>query len=357
MVEATNSQSGPHSKPRSFATLVVEILITGTLFIPPAHAGALRWSLPIESRGEFEISNPTGQTAEAYRKDFGAGTATGIAETRFEIPAHSRRSFSAQTAGNPAVVDIATNQARVQWRTPSGRRVDLPAGQSNSLFYPQGVPRVSGELIIVNLSSQSQDGRILSRKSENDGQELFRFRLGGRESLKLDVGGLPGTAFFESFSIETTFNAQSFVKGAGDDLVTVAQLRNNPAPLPAPRGRYFVVANSDRSAAYLVDLTDAAMIAEARAQIRQPDTYLPRILVAEIEVNQSGDNRNWDDKLKHPWSWRVGRPLRFASLASQACDGHPQQVEDRLESWLSGAATGGRPVICFWGYQIVEEIP
>lgn len=345
MNDATKSQSGCHHRP---ALLLLALVLAG-----PA-APAARWVLPAETRVRVEIVNPTADSLEAYRKDFTRGPQSVVTEAAIALPARATRVIDASVGDQVSVLDVpAAGAVRVRGFDERGRAFALGAGQSNHLYFPARASRNSGELVITNLSSQSQDGRILSRKPGEDGLELRRFRIGGREALKLDPAGFSGTAF----AIESVFNLQAHVKTAPDATPEFAELRPNPRALPAPAGRYFVVADSGRSAAYLVDLTDPAMIAEARRQLREPDVYHPRILIAEIGVNAVGDNRNWDDKTRHPWSWRIATPLRFAALASQACDGHPQQLEDQLEAWLSGAYTGGRPVICFWGYQVVEELP
>lgn len=344
MVAKTKSQSGPYFR-LGFFTALTAILIAANV------ADAARWTLPANESGQVSIVNPSRDLVEVYRKDFQAAPGT-VSETASRLPARQTLKMDVSLGLELSVIEIpALSKATVKFTNAQGLAQELGSGQSNHLSFTSQATRNSGELVLTNLSSQSQDGRILSRKPGHEGQELQRVHLGGREVLKLPMTGLSGSAF----SIESEFNLQAHIKDGSN--LEFATLRLNHRALPAPQGRYFVVANSNRSAAYLVDLTDPAMISEARLQIQEPEIYHPRILVAEIGVNHVGDNRNWDDKTRHPWSWRISVPLRFASLASQACDGHPQQVEDQLKAWLTGDYTGGRPVICFWGYQVVQELP
>ncbi|MBX3018466.1 MAG: hypothetical protein KF767_11285 [Bdellovibrionaceae bacterium] len=340
MVAKTNSQSGSYHP----ALLLIALLSVGSTTL------AARYVLPAESTGKIELRNPTGETLEIYRKDFSTGTQS-LTEVAHRISPRTTLSLPVSVGTQLSVIDVPDFvKSPLQFTDAQGNLRALSGGQSNHLYFPARAARNSGELVITNLSSQSHDGRILSRKPGEEGLELRRFRVSGREVLKLDLSGFSGTAF----AIESDFSLQAHIKSAP---LEFAELRPNARALPAPRGRYFVLSNSSRTASYLVDLADPAMIAAAREQIRDPETYLPRILVAEVGVNLLNDNRNWDDKTQHPWSWRIAQPIRFASLASQACDGHPQQLEDQLEAWLSGAYTGGRPIICFWGYQVVEELP
>lgn len=56
------------------------------------------------------------------------------------------------------------------------------------------------------------------------------------------------------------------------------------------------------------------------------------------------------------WSWHISKVFRFAELASQSCDGSPQFIEDILPAWVGGVFNGGSTTICFWGYQVTEEL-
>jgi hypothetical protein len=349
MVEATNSQHGTFSKswPFSGTKLLAGVLV----LLIESQALAVRWVLPPETAVDVEVVNGSRDNIDLYRKNFGQTVASPDEESLM-VPAGQTVNLKLKVPNALNLLEVISGSLKLRYTNPQTlSSIDLPSGQSNHLVFQARAPRNSGELVVTNLSSQCQDGRILSRKSGSTETELLRFQLKAREVLSLGGVGLSGTAF----SIQSNLNISAILKNNAD--IAVAELKPNHLPLPAPRGRYFVLGNDSRTAGYLVDLTDPAMIAAARAQIKNPEILQSRILIAEVGAISNLANRNWYDKLQHPWSWQITQPLRFASLASQFCDGHPQQVEDQLENWLNGGHTGGRPIICFWGYQVLEELP
>lgn len=351
MDQQTNSQCGTLTNSTSCQRLA-GFLVAGLvqLFGVDCLAQQARWILPPGAEARLEIQNMNRESVDIYTKEFAA--AGGPREVSIQLPAGQMMTVDLKTTMQLTLIESINELLKVKWTEHKNQSSQyLPVGQSNHLHFPAAASLQEGELIVTNLSSQSQDGRILTRKSDSAETIFAPFRLKGREVLSLGRFGLPGTAF----SIQAPFNMMAYYKTLRR--THFAELRKNQNPLPAPQGRYFVLGNSKKSVGYLVDLVDPAMIDAARLQIKDPENFQSRILLAEISVNQNLENRNWYDKLQSPWSWRIEKPLRFASLASQACDGHPQMVEDHLEAWLNGAHSGGRPIICFWGYQVLEELP
>lgn len=318
----------------------------------PVLAGAGRWVLPPGVSAEVQISNSSRYELELYTKELPAAGPS--SEQGVVLPAGQTVSVKLKTNQSVNLMDAMTDSLKLLWIDQnSGQQQTLPHGQGNLMYFTPSALSEEGELVLTNLSSQSQDGRILSRRPDSLTPASQPFILKSREVLSINGAGLSGSAFLQ---ISASYNISAHWKSR--QRIEFPDLGLNPNPLPPPQGRYFVVGNEKRSIGYLVDLTDPTMIAEAREQIRKPDNLQARILIAEIAVNQNLENRNWYDKHKHPWSWKIVRPIRFASLASQVCDGHPQMIEDQLEAWLGGAGGhGGRPVICLWSYQVLEELP
>ncbi|MBC7465158.1 MAG: hypothetical protein H7256_04140 [Bdellovibrio sp.] len=113
---------------------------------------------------------------------------------------------------------------------------------------------------------------------------------------------------------------------------------------------YFVVAARDNSGdQFIIQVTNDAMIAKAREQITNPT--LEKIVFARIQKGNSGFNRNWSKKEKPLWSWSTAEVTNISDIGSTACNGFPQAVEDRVESWSKDP---GR--ICFWSYRIKKEL-
>jgi hypothetical protein len=115
-------------------------------------------------------------------------------------------------------------------------------------------------------------------------------------------------------------------------------------------GHYFLVAPRDSlSESFIVKISDPEMVKRARELVANP--ALEKMLFAKIEKGDQGFNRNWSKKDKSFWSWSATEVTNFADLGSTACNGAPQIVEDRLESWVKDP---GR--ICFWNYRIKKEL-
>lgn len=114
---------------------------------------------------------------------------------------------------------------------------------------------------------------------------------------------------------------------------------------------YFVVGPRDGSGGdqFIIQVIDTAMIAKAREQISNP--RLEKIVFAKIQKGHSGFNRNWSKKEKSFWSWSTAEVTNISDIGSTACNGFPQIVEDRMDTWLQDPGN-----ICFWSYRIKKEL-
>ena len=123
----------------------------------------------------------------------------------------------------------------------------------------------------------------------------------------------------------------------------------------APAMRYFLFTSRypDTHESFVVPIQNPKLIQESLAQIANPGTA--RLLVARIEKSAAAAaalNRDFSSPLKTPWSWQVIEAQNYADLAHISCNGTPQIVEERLNSWMS--ETGG--TICFWNYRVTREL-
>ncbi|MBC7419762.1 MAG: hypothetical protein H7328_03445 [Bdellovibrio sp.] len=116
------------------------------------------------------------------------------------------------------------------------------------------------------------------------------------------------------------------------------------------KAAYFVVApNQVGGDSYIVKITNSDMILRAREQVAHPN--LEQIVFAKVQKGASGFNRNWSKREKSFWSWSVSEVTNFADIGSTSCNGIPQSLEDRVDSWVKQPGQ-----ICFWSYRIKEEL-
>lgn len=101
---------------------------------------------------------------------------------------------------------------------------------------------------------------------------------------------------------------------------------------------------------FIVKITNPEMIQKAKSLIANPQSE--KIVFAKVKKGYDGFNRNWSKKEKSFWSWSVAEVTNFADIGSTACNGMPQIIEDRLDSWLKDPGK-----ICFWNYRLKKEIP
>lgn len=113
---------------------------------------------------------------------------------------------------------------------------------------------------------------------------------------------------------------------------------------------YFLVEpRNGLSDSFVIKIKDSLMIQKAREQILRPD--LEKIVFGKIQKGHDGYNQNWNRPEKSFWSWSVTEVTNISDIGSTACNGLPQVVEDRINSWLTDP---GR--ICFWNYRIKKEL-
>ena len=75
------------------------------------------------------------------------------------------------------------------------------------------------------------------------------------------------------------------------------------------------------------------------------------MLFARIQKDHQGFNRNWSKAEKNFWSWSTSEVPNFADIGSTACNGIPQEVEDRIDYWATDPGQ-----ICFWNYRVKKEL-
>lgn len=133
---------------------------------------------------------------------------------------------------------------------------------------------------------------------------------------------------------------------------TVVQVPAKEPSDPNLPVRYFLMKSQTPgdNESFVVPMSQPKLIAESLDQIAQPEKG--RLLVARMEKNLQGSNRDFLRPLKTPWSWQISEVLQYADFARISCDGSPSIVEERIDDWIT--STGG--AICFWNYRVIREI-
>lgn len=121
-----------------------------------------------------------------------------------------------------------------------------------------------------------------------------------------------------------------------------------------PNAFYFLVESRNSSASnktdsFLVKISDKLLVEKARELIKNPQKE--KILFARIQKDHQGFNRNWSKTEKNFWSWSTTEVTSFGDLGSTACNGDPQEVEDRIDFWAEDPGQ-----ICFWNYRVKKEL-
>jgi hypothetical protein len=115
------------------------------------------------------------------------------------------------------------------------------------------------------------------------------------------------------------------------------------------QGFYFLVGpRSGISDSFVVKITDPNLADKARELIT---SQKEKMLFARVQKNHQGFNRNWNSPEKSLWSWSTSEVTSFGDLGSTACNGTPQQVEDRVDAWMNDPGQ-----ICFWNYRVKKEL-
>lgn len=263
------------------------------------------------------------------------------AEISVELAPWSRQQVDVSAlASSPWLQVKAREGASLQvMMNENGRWVSIPEGRTNK----RGLQTSQGEAVFVtNLSPISQDGEIVVQLRNG---RLWRqaFQMLAFESAKVSLPEFDFVQIEVRAAMAITawiWSAQGtqFLKPLQEDAYRKS-------------GTRFLLANPEKNQSFVVELTDPAMIAQARAQIQNPHDFRARILFAEIGATPNSTNQDLANWGRGSWSWHVSKPIKFGELASQACDGSPEFIEDFLAAWLKSGS-----IICFWNYKVVQEL-
>jgi len=331
---------------KSLTTPIAAFLIIA-FFTYKTSAEVLRWP-QVCANGNLEVSNSTTSDINAWLQKFSPQLSN---ETNFLVKARSTVTL-AISSNNPS--------------------------DFFSIFYFEKANSLKATLHCdeLNFAAHSFEGGILTyRKSNLDEtklwiQNLFTdlntvkveflnrgFQIVGTDSIMLTsmqqlsykvLSSLAGTDWaYVRVQGAQRFAAFNLTTNGSEGPFLIDSQKSSVSDTAA----YFVVGSRDNSVSdqFIVRITDAAMIAKARQQIADPS--LEKIIFATVQKGHGGFNRNWSKKDKSFWSWSATEVTNIADLGSTACNGFPQAVEDRMDSWLKNPGQ-----ICFWSYRIKKEL-
>lgn len=312
---------------------------------------AVRFAIPQGLEGQLVFENSSADPQEIYQKMpiIFNDQFDGIWESPFSVKAKGALYREINEMVQPLQFESHYEGLKIYHRGGDGKLRPLPSELASLLQLgpvQKFGPRV---LSITNFSSQAQSVEIRSRGLTGRSKSLKNFQITALSQLEVPIEIEAGA----TLEIQGEYPIGALLKGAPPEMFIPKTQKHRKSD---NSGSLFLLANDSRTQSYIVRLTDPAHVQAARDQIKYPTGLRARILVGQVSAGSNRDNQNLLGPFKHMWSWHVSKVFRFAELASQSCDGTPQFIEDILPAWVGGGFNGGSTVICFWGYQVIEEL-
>ena len=220
------------------------------------------------------------------------------------------------------------------------------AHQSGQWTFKKNLNLTTHKIWIKNLSAQPSQYALSTYDSANKLLKTWslQFEPNEQKSILLKESDLWTYFKFRSDTRAAVFYLDNYRN------TEPVQFNFNALKNVDQNGVYFEVQNREKTEdSFIIHLNDADMIQKARAALANPKSE--KIVVGEIQPGFGNYNVNLNSADRAPWSWHVSRVTSFSDFASTACNGLPQIVEDRVESW---AKDPGR--ICFWTYRLKREL-
>lgn len=297
--------------------------------------------------GQLNIENPSSSTVSFWVQKFNP---TLSAETEFSIPAQGQmtlqlESLSAIERNSLIYFPQSPNQkmkAQLKCKDFSATATENEGGVQifkapSQTFYLKNLTNSENILSIEYLDSFFKPIHKVQQKLKPQEHGIFNTPAEEAAVKNAKYVQISGESKWMGYSVKST----SF---------QLPMIINPQLGIPATEGVFFEVAPRDNKGdSFIVSIKEASLIQKARDQISNPQ--LEKILFGKIKVGHQSINRNLRSLTKSYWSWSVSEVTNISDLASTSCNGFPQAVEDRLDSWVDDP---GR--ICFWNYRIKREL-
>lgn len=319
-------------------------LITSFFSSAFVSAEVFHWPQLCE-HGELVIQNRGEKEAAVWLQKFNRNL---IRESELEIPAKSSLTVNLEPLLKDerfSLLNIDTESLLAVNYKCGGRDFSASKIEGGELTFKR-TPQNENQLWLQNLYSDKNEFRLEFNDAEGKILTRQQLQLPALQSLlfivpdnikqwtRLKITGSEKSAIF---SLTET----------GNELpLSVAPQRSETDPAAA----YFLVGpRTGNSDTFIVKIKDEKTAERARDLIKFP--HREKMLFAKIQKQHSGFNRNWSKPEKSFWSWSTSEVTNFADLGSTACNGTPQEVEDRMDHWVTDPGQ-----ICFWNYRVKKEL-
>jgi hypothetical protein len=267
------------------------------------------------------------------------------AETELDVPAKGELSINIEKLENEhySLLHFASPQ-KIAVSYKCGKNTYSSTGlEGGVITYPRSDSRY---VWLQNLYSGDNTVEI-------EFQNLAFQKLGA-EVLKLSA------LASRNFPLPESIRDWQYLKISSSNRLTSFPLNENGNVLPMliqaqqtqvdSSAAYFLVAAREGvSDSFVVQIRDFAMAARARDLVKNPQKE--KMLFAKVQKDHQGFNRNFSTEQKNLWSWSTTEVTNFSDFGSIACNGQPQVLEDRVDSWLADPGQ-----ICFWNYRVKKEL-
>lgn len=315
-------------------------------FLSPSFASAevFHWPQFCE-HGELVIQNNGAKEASVWLQKFNLNL---IRETEMEVPAKSSLTVNLESL----LKDERFSLLNINIDTPlavnyrcGGRDFSASKIEGGELTFKRTAQN-ENQLWLQNLYSGKNEFRLEFRDA--DGKTLTR--------QQLQIPALQSLLFTVPDNIKNWTRLK--ITGSEKSVIFSLTETGNEHPLsalpqtsePDLAAAYFLVGpRTGNSDSFIVKIKDEKTAARARDLIKFP--HKEKMLFAKIQKQHSSFNRNWSKPEKSFWSWSTSEVTNFADLGSTACNGTPQEVEDRVDHWIIDPGQ-----ICFWNYRVKKEL-
>lgn len=307
------------------------------------RAEVMRWPQAC-LQGQLRLQNQTAAEVKVWLQKFDSDLQ---GETEYLIPGKSSLGI------NITAIKTSEHFSVLHFQRPKGieavfscRKKNYPAHtfEGGILTYRR-TDLIQNQLWIQNLYSAKNDFKITYLDSRRQELKTVSLVLASAEKTIYETSAFIKNWQYLRIEAHDRFAAFNINSHGSEGPFLIETQKTARAP-----AAYFVVGPQDHTGdSFITKITNPAMIAKAREQISNP--ALQKILFAKIQKGHGDFNRNWSKQEKSFWSWSTSEVTNIADIGSTACNGLPQAVEDRTNSWLTEPGN-----ICFWSYRIQKEL-
>ena len=325
-------------KTHLFLALMMSVLTSAFV-----SAEVFHWPQVCE-HGELVIRNNGTKEAAVWLQKFNRNL---IRETELEIPAKTSVTVNLESLLKDERLSLLNidNAAPIAVNYKCGGR-DFSAskveGGENTF---SRTPQNENQFWLQNLYSDKNEFRLEYSDAEGKITSVQQLPLASLQALLYSVPD--NVKQWKNLKITGSEKAVVFslTETGNEPPIKVVPQKSETEP-----AAYFLIGPRTGNAdSFIVKIPDEKTAERARELIKFPEKE--KMVFAKIQKHHSGFNRNWSRPEKSFWSWSASEVTNFADLGSTACNGTPQEVEDRMEHWIIDPGQ-----ICFWNYRVKKEL-